>query len=57
MPGEDFYAGLTLAQQVERFIEHHADPTNRHISAYEAAMLDRARARIEQDNVEDDGQG
>lgn len=48
MPGEDFYGGLTLGGQVRKFLDHHYDPRTRHISAYEAQMLDRARARIEQ---------
>lgn len=48
MPGEAFYSGLTLSEQVQKFLDHHYDPKTRHISAYEAQMLDRARARIEQ---------
>lgn len=48
MPGEVFYSGLTLGEQVRKFLDHHYDPRTRHISAYEAQMLDRARARIEQ---------
>lgn len=48
MPGEGFYSGLTLGEQVRKFLDHHYDPRTRHISAYEAKMLDLARARIEQ---------
>jgi hypothetical protein len=48
MPGEGFYSGLTLGEQVRKFLDHHYDPRTRHISAYEAQMLDRARARVEQ---------
>ena len=48
MPGEAFYQGLTLVEQVQKFIDHHYDPKTRHISAYEAPMLDRAQERIEQ---------
>lgn len=48
MPGEGFYSGLTLGEQVRKFLDHHYDPKTRHISAYEAQMLDQARARIEQ---------
>lgn len=48
MPGEAYYAGLTLPEQVQKFLDHHYDPKTRHISAYEAHMLDQARARMEQ---------
>lgn len=48
MPGEMFYKDLTLAEQVRKFLDHHYDPKTRHISAYEAQMLDQAHARIEQ---------
>lgn len=48
MPGEAFYKGLALAEQVRKFLDHHYDPRTRHISGYEAQMLDQARARIEQ---------
>lgn len=48
MPGEAFYKGLTLGEQVRKFLDHHYDPKTRHISGYEAQMLDQARARIEQ---------
>jgi len=48
MPGEAFYNGLTLGEQVRKFLDHHYDPNTRHISRYEAQMLDQARARIEQ---------
>ncbi|MGI8756580.1 MAG: hypothetical protein ACR2MB_12095 [Acidimicrobiales bacterium] len=46
MPGEKFYEGLPLADQLSRFIDHHLDPSNRHISAYEGEMLDKARERV-----------
>lgn len=48
MPSEAFYEGLTLAEQVQKFLDHHYAKKTRHISAYEAQMLDRARTRIEQ---------
>lgn len=48
MPGEAFYEGLTLGEQVRKFLDHHYDPKTRHISGYEAQMLDQAIARIDQ---------
>lgn len=48
MPGEAYYNGLTLPEQLQKFLDHHYDPKTRHISAYEAQMLDQARARMEQ---------
>lgn len=46
MPNETYYQGLTLADQIEKFIDYHHDPRYRHVSAYEAEMLARARARL-----------
>lgn len=46
MPGEDFYVGLPLEAQLRKLGDHHSDPMVRHISQYEAALLDRAVARL-----------
>jgi hypothetical protein len=46
MPNETYYEGLTLADQVAKFIDYHHDPRYRHVSAYEAGMLSRARERL-----------
>jgi hypothetical protein len=48
MPGESFYEGLTLADRLRKFVDYHADTKYRHISAYEARMLDTASVRLEQ---------
>jgi hypothetical protein len=39
MPDRDFYAGLSLREQLRRFAEHHYDEKTRHISADEHEML------------------
>ncbi len=39
MPQREFYAGLSLREQLRRFAEHHYDEENRHISADEYEML------------------
>lgn len=44
MPGEDFYSGLSLTDQLLKFAEHHYDPDTRHISTAEAQMLRKAAA-------------
>ena len=43
MPGESFYDGLSLTDQLTKFIDHHHDPHTRHISGFESKMLDKAR--------------
>jgi hypothetical protein len=48
MPREDFYQGLTLREQVQRFADHHSHPRNRHISRYEHALLDQFVARLDE---------
>lgn len=48
MPREKFYEGLTLGEQVAKFIDFHADKRYRHISQYEAQLLDRVVVRLEQ---------
>lgn len=39
VPPEDFYAGLSLSEQLRRFAEHHYEQATRHISRYEYEML------------------
>jgi hypothetical protein len=39
MPKDDFYRGLSLAAQIEKLMQHHHAPKNRHISEYEAKIL------------------
>lgn len=46
MPGGDFYAGLPLAEQLEKFVDHHHDRRVRHISQDEAQILYEAVARL-----------
>lgn len=46
MPREQFYAGLTLQARLQKFVDYHYDPKQRHISAYEAGMIEEARDRI-----------
>lgn len=46
MPKADFYAGLPLAEQLEKLVEHHHDRRVRHISQDEAAILNAAVARL-----------
>lgn len=46
MPDEKFYIGLSLADQLERFIDHHSDQKNRHISIYEVKLLEAVRLRL-----------
>lgn len=48
MPGENFYKGLTLAEKLSRFADHHYAKTNRHISIYERQMLDEVSKRLEE---------
>src|SRR6266511_4292338 len=48
MPREDFYQGLTLVERIGKFIDFHSDKKYRHISQYEAQMLDTAVARLQQ---------
>jgi hypothetical protein len=42
MPKGDFYAGLPLAEQLQKFVDHHHDHRVRHISKDEAELVDRA---------------
>lgn len=46
MPKSDFYAGLPLAEQLDKLVDHHHDPQVRHISAAEADILRSAAARL-----------
>ena len=39
MPGESFYDGLSLAEKLLKFADHHVDPLVRHISQDEAGYL------------------
>lgn len=47
MPRADFYAGLPLAEQLQKFVDHHHDRLVRHISQDEAALLERAVGLLE----------
>jgi len=39
MPRREYYAGLSLADAIERFVDFHSDPDTRHISVYEVELL------------------
>lgn len=41
MPGESFYEGLELGEQLAKFAAHHHDPLTRHISSFESNMLEK----------------
>lgn len=41
MPGQGFYDGLSLAEQLAKFNTYHHDPLTRHISGFESEMLDK----------------
>lgn len=47
MPQEEFYAGLPLSAQLRKLADHHADHRVRHISMYEATIIERAAERLE----------
>lgn len=49
MPGEDFYDGLKLSEKVAALAEYHHQPSQRHISEDEYAILMQAADRIERD--------
>lgn len=42
MPNENYYRDHPLSEQLQLFIDHHYDRKTRHISKYEAEMLNRA---------------
>jgi hypothetical protein len=46
MPQADFYAGLPLAEQLQKLVDHHHDRAVRHISSDEAAILELAVTRL-----------
>lgn len=46
MPQADFYAGLPLAEQLQKLVDHHHDPAVRHISLAEAMILEQAVVRL-----------
>lgn len=48
MPRADYYEGLTLADALRAFADHHSAPRTRHITADETALLYRAADRLEQ---------
>lgn len=48
MPKADYYGGLTLAEALRAFADHHSAPRTRHITADETTLLYRAAARLEQ---------
>lgn len=54
MPGPEFYKGLTIAESLVRFAEHHVDQENRHISSYEYQMLILASEALLEDDEETD---
>lgn len=41
MPGQSFYEGLDLGEQLAKFAAHHHDPLTRHISGFESEMLEK----------------
>ena len=48
MPRADYYDGLTMAEALRAFADHHGAPRTRHITADETALLHRAADRLEQ---------
>ena len=46
MPTEDYYEGLTLVESLRKFTTYHSEAEIRHISSFEASMLDRAADRL-----------
>lgn len=46
MPREDFYEGLSLSEQLRKLADYHHHPDYRHISSYEAGIIDRAAERL-----------
>ena len=47
MPGEEEYAGMTLAEAIRHLAEVHAAPETRHISQAERDLLLKAAAALE----------
>ena len=48
MPKADYYEGLTMADALRAFADHHSAPRTRHITADETVLLYRAADRLEQ---------
>ena len=48
MPKADYYDGLTMAEALRAFADHHGAPRTRHITADETTLLYRAADRLEQ---------
>lgn len=48
MPKAHYYEGLTLADALRAFADHHGAPRTRHITADETTLLYRAADRLEQ---------
>ena len=48
MPKAHYYEGLTLADALRAFADHHSAPRTRHITADETTLLYRAADRLEQ---------
>lgn len=49
MPGEIYYKNHALHVQIQMFVEHHYDRSTRHISKYEAEMLEKAADELKKD--------